>query len=175
MYAAFRRHGAIYSWDIRHWVDRPLEIFQLQGHEGRTNQKLRFDVDLGGRWLATGDQHGNISMFDLSSTDDDAQSNRHDAFEAARPILEFDAHSDAIGSVSFHPLQSILLSTSGSRHFEVDDESISSGTSGSEGGAVKKDVESGFLRNLRRKSRTHPIILDSSIKAWSLTSQTNKT
>lgn len=56
MYAAYRRHSAIYSWDIRSNVDTPVKIYHCKETERKTNQKIRFDVDLGGRWLSVGDQ-----------------------------------------------------------------------------------------------------------------------
>jgi len=51
----------VYSWDIRLDVDTPLEIFQASGvakakSDVRTNQKMRFDIDIGGRFLSNGDQ-----------------------------------------------------------------------------------------------------------------------
>ncbi len=59
LYAAYRASGtgSIYSWDIRSNADLPVEIFQSPDSGiGKTNQKLRFDVDFGGRTLAVGDQ-----------------------------------------------------------------------------------------------------------------------
>lgn len=59
LYAAYRASGtgSIYSWDIRSNVDLPVEIFRTpQSGIGKTNQKLRFDVDFGGRVLGVGDQ-----------------------------------------------------------------------------------------------------------------------
>lgn len=54
LYAAYRRHSDIYSWDIRANVDAPIKIYHTTESSGRTNQKLRFDVDLGGNWLGVG-------------------------------------------------------------------------------------------------------------------------
>jgi len=63
LYAAYRGCGTgmVYSWDIRSDVDAPLEIFQVSSvfnakSDVRTNQKMRFDVDIGGRFLSVGDQ-----------------------------------------------------------------------------------------------------------------------
>jgi hypothetical protein len=90
LYAAYRASGSgsIYSWDIRSNTDLPIEIFQSPGSgTGKTNQKLRFDVDLGGRMLGVGDQvcpHvvkteilftcsieqvGNVSIFSIDDPD----------------------------------------------------------------------------------------------------------
>jgi len=55
----------VYSWDIRSDVDMPLEIFQVSSvtkakSDVRTNQKMRFDIDIGGRFLSIGDQVRNF-------------------------------------------------------------------------------------------------------------------
>ena len=63
LYAAYRGCGTglVYNWDIRSDVDTPLEIFQVSSvakaeSDVRTNQKMRFDIDIGGRFLSIGDQ-----------------------------------------------------------------------------------------------------------------------
>ena len=77
MYASFRRQDAIYSWDLRGEVSTPLQVFRRKGLESvareretgdgeqcgsteavreMTNQKMRFDVDFGGKWLSAGNQ-----------------------------------------------------------------------------------------------------------------------
>ena len=69
LYAAYRGRGTglVYSWDIRSDVDTPLEIFQVSGisnakSDVRTNQKIRFDIDTGGRLLSIGDQVDNYRI-----------------------------------------------------------------------------------------------------------------
>jgi hypothetical protein len=73
LYASFRKRSTICCWDLRGDVDAPLRVFDRaldaanhsqEGDDGTsgkhtaemTNQKLRFDVDPGGHWLAVGDQ-----------------------------------------------------------------------------------------------------------------------
>lgn len=59
LYAGYRGHasGLVYSWDTRSNVDQPLEIFQtLNQQQPRTNQKMRFDLDVAGRLLSIGDK-----------------------------------------------------------------------------------------------------------------------
>lgn len=63
LYAAFRRMEPILCWDLRGDVSRPVEIFStltppIDGKTRRilTNQRLRFDVDYSGKWLAVGDE-----------------------------------------------------------------------------------------------------------------------
>ena len=71
LYASFRRHDHIYTWDLRGDISSPLQRFLRNAKDdsvGRveaveTNQRLRFDVDIGGNWLGIGDQVGiRISM-----------------------------------------------------------------------------------------------------------------
>jgi hypothetical protein len=62
LYASFRRSGSIYAWDLRGGSasGEPLCKYRFveSGSGGRkmTNQRLRFDVDIGGRWLGVGNQ-----------------------------------------------------------------------------------------------------------------------
>ena len=55
IYGAFRRRREIFSWDLRGDVSTPLEIFQSPEDE-LTNQKIKFDIDSSGKWLAVGDR-----------------------------------------------------------------------------------------------------------------------
>ncbi|KAF8064428.1 WD40-repeat-containing domain protein [Lyophyllum atratum] len=186
MYAAYRRHGDIYSWDIRANVSEPIQVYKCTDPYGRTSQKLRFDIDLSGRWLGSGDQNGRVSMFDLRGTDamDVAEDYVWENTEDVDLTLEFDAHGDAIGSVAFHPLQPILLSTSGSRNFPPAATSSSSSSSDSDSDSDFDDAEPGTesLENDRaprgprqRKSGLYPVTLDSSVKLWSFDGTTTVT
>jgi hypothetical protein len=56
LYAAYRRHEAIYSWDLRANVDTPICIYRDMNAKANTNQKMRFDIDLSGRWMSAGEQ-----------------------------------------------------------------------------------------------------------------------
>ncbi len=86
MYASFRRLDTVYSWDLRGDVTRPVQTFtrNMRVSESTncisattihpagdtnsrprmgsvaTNQRLRFDIDIGGSWLGIGDQ---VSVF----------------------------------------------------------------------------------------------------------------
>lgn len=88
---------------------------------------------------------------------------------------------DAVGAVTFHPLQSVLLSVSGSRDFDHDDalryasntatednsevSSDSESASDVDGG---KDVRHSRFRGIFRRTRTRPqpTVRDASIKLW---------
>ena len=74
LYASFRREDSIYCWDIRGNPASPIQRYDLAAYPSRllassmsesmprgadkvvTNQRLQFDIDLGGRWLSVGDQ-----------------------------------------------------------------------------------------------------------------------
>ncbi|KAF7979744.1 hypothetical protein HWV62_41122 [Athelia sp. TMB] len=121
LYGSFRRCGHIYAWDVRQAAGEPVYKYRFANSDSEsgtkmTNQRLRFDVDIGGRWLSVGNQDGEISMFDLDS---EGEPGGTECPQGIPPSLTFKAHEDAIGSVSFHPLQPVLLSASGSRHFEA--------------------------------------------------------
>ncbi|KAG6831120.1 hypothetical protein H0H87_006145, partial [Tephrocybe sp. NHM501043] len=161
MYAAYRRHGPIYSWDLRSNIEVPLRVFKPNHSAGRTNQKLKFDIDIGGSWLASGDQLGNVSLFTLNEADSPLDPMGDHSTAEICPTLEFAAHGDAVGSVAFHPLQPTLLSVSGSRHFESDNESESSGAE------VEETEDMAPQPRVIRHKKLVPITLDASIKTWS--------
>lgn len=64
LYASLRRHDYIYTWDLRGDVSSPIQRFQRAERDDslkrkevvETNQRLRFDVDMGGNWLSVGNQ-----------------------------------------------------------------------------------------------------------------------
>jgi len=148
LYSSFRRHDTIYAWDLRGDTSTTYQTFKdNEGAKRKTNQKTRFDVDLGGKLLAVGNESGEVSVFNL---DEAAQGT-----EAIDPTLRYHAHEDAVGSVSYHPLQPALLSVSGSRHFITPDDADRE-SSGS-------DVEdSPVPRPLKRQ----PVVHDASAKLW---------
>ena len=57
VYAASRRSGFIQEWDLRNplMVMNELKRADEESSEG-TNQRMRMDVDIGGRWLAAGNE-----------------------------------------------------------------------------------------------------------------------
>ncbi|KAJ3825238.1 WD40-repeat-containing domain protein [Lentinula raphanica] len=128
LYASFRRDTRIFCWDIRHNTDRPMKIYTsgllplnssyAPSFKESTNQKHRFDINVGGNYLSVGRQNGNVVIYKLDSQ----TSSLDTSFEPTTilPSLDFLAHSDSTGSVAFHPTSSRLLSASGSRNFDDD-------------------------------------------------------
>ncbi|KAK7684384.1 hypothetical protein QCA50_012331 [Cerrena zonata] len=162
LYASFRRHDIIYCWDLRGDVSTAVQTFDRNTRARRpditeTNQKIRFDIDLGGRYLAVGDQCGDISMFNLTSTGDDTVLPYRP--EGTKPLLQYHAHDDTVGSVAFHPSRALLLSVSGSRHFDTPRMSDSD----SDDGVTEDEAHIGVKRwTLEGKPGTR----DNSLKLW---------
>jgi WD40 repeat protein len=169
LYAAFRRHDAIYAWDLRSDTSVPVKVFRTipDSRKILTNQKIEFDIDCAGRWLSVGDQNGCISIFDLGDSDElDSEQSLAIAPQNIGPKMTFNAHGDVVGCVAFQPLHSNLLSASGSRHF---DEGIGEGDSdSSDGDSTDQESDSGS-QNMIAVSRRRPLpyVKDSSLKLWS--------
>ncbi|KAM6497609.1 hypothetical protein JOM56_005557 [Amanita muscaria] len=173
LYASFRgraSYGRVYAWDLRA-VDSgvsnpPYQVFQvyrdineleIKAKELNFNQKMKFDIDVTGRWLSLGDQAGTISTFDLNA---EAVTTCDDGISF--PSFQFEAHSDAVGSVSFNSCFPLLLSTSGSRHFDVNQNVESDESSDDE-----EDNEEAQKAVIRR-DKLVPFTYDSSVKIWDM-------
>ncbi|KAI6042310.1 hypothetical protein EDC04DRAFT_2878535 [Pisolithus marmoratus] len=144
LYAAFRRSPCVWTWDLRN-ASTPVCRFGPVPIGGtpesndwnydtdvlrydQTNQKIHFDIECGGRWMGRGNQVGNIEIYDLHANHQLAETTmgemsgfrtENSSVNVIQPIQEFKAHADAIGSVTFYPVQPALLSVSGSRHFDA--------------------------------------------------------
>lgn len=169
LYAAFRRHDAIYAWDLRSDTSVPVKVFRTSPDSRKTltNQKIEFDIDYAGRWLSVGDQNGRVSMFDLGDSDElDSQQSSVISSQNIAPKMAFDAHGDVVGCVAFQPLRSNLLSASGSRHF---DEGIGEGDfNDSDGDSTDQESDSESQNMIAvSKRRPLPYVKDSSLKLWS--------
>lgn len=135
-------------------------------------------------------QEGSVSMFDLQSIDPleaAAPFTQTELFKASmmdRSAAKFRAHDgtptlpvllltriyissskDAIGSVNFHPLRPLILSVSGSRHFDptssVDRDALESSDSDD---SDSSDVRTGQVTRVRDTSL--PIPRDATVKLW---------
>ncbi|KAF9530773.1 hypothetical protein CPB83DRAFT_762561 [Crepidotus variabilis] len=158
LYASYRGSGtgSIFSWDIRSNIDIPIDIFETAGLAiAKTNQKLRFDVDLAGRMLGV----GTISIFqfdtEVRSEERGMQINEPE-FRTHKPTLQFKAHNDVTGSVAFHPFKPLLLSASGSRHFTSYEDTDPASDEDAERDPSKKT----------QHNRLQPKIFDSSVSIW---------
>jgi hypothetical protein len=86
------------------------------------------------------------------------------AFTARDSIhTDLSPYADAVGSVAFHPLQPLLLSVSGSRHFGTADERPGDEESDSESGSVSSKEEPMISKS---RKRLQPSVADSSVRLW---------
>ncbi|WVQ74053.1 hypothetical protein IAR50_003636 [Cryptococcus sp. DSM 104548] len=123
-FAASRRSGALQVFDLRY----PSEPLANLNRDGKTNQRIWFDVDPWGRWIASGDQNGCVRVWDIN--------------DPVLPVVwEQKLHDSAVGSVQFHPFYPLLLSCSGSRRY-LDHTSGSDGDSSSSSSVSDSDDES---------------------------------
>ncbi|KIK65663.1 hypothetical protein GYMLUDRAFT_159385 [Collybiopsis luxurians FD-317 M1] len=166
LYASYRRDTRLFCWDIRTNVDQPFKVFspiQSSISSITSNQKHRFDLDIGGKWLAVGRQDGNVYMYDVDETDGAVAGEGQELPESTivPPSLVFPAHDDSIGSVAFHPSSSSLLSTSGSRWFDAVSDSDSEDSDVGTSIDVAVDTEVAVYRK-----KNYPRVRDSSLKIW---------
>ncbi|TEB27851.1 WD40 repeat-like protein [Coprinellus micaceus] len=132
LYAAYRgvANGTLYSWDIRSRVDVPLAVYDARpegGEEATRNQRLRFDLDIGGRYLGTGNWAGEVALFDVAKIEQELGAGIGDELKLdflddaveVQPTTRFKAHEDTVTAVAFQPWKAEMLTVSGSRHFHV--------------------------------------------------------
>ncbi|KAI9511442.1 WD40 repeat-like protein [Russula earlei] len=163
LYASFRRRDEIYGWDLRGSTVTPLQIFRRgDGSMLETNQKIKFDLDIGGDWMGVGDQNGNVNMFNLATCSAGPTNEVGEALSCGTgPVLKYRAHDDAVGSVAFHPVRPLLLSVSGSRHFDdIESEGEESAEETSRGDGGTRVVRLGHCH------RPRPKIRDNSLRLW---------
>eukprot|EP00850_Spirogloea_muscicola_P016223 SM000130S27110 [mRNA] locus=s130:186264:190849:- [translate_table: standard] len=69
-----------------------------------TNQRIAFDIEPCGRHLATGGQHGEVRIFDLST---------------GEQVSSFHAAPDTVNGCSFHPWLPLAATSSGQRQYNL--------------------------------------------------------
>jgi len=174
LYASFRRRDEICSWDLRGSTVTPLQTFRCDnGSRLETNQKMKFDIDLGGSSMGIGDQKGNVNIFSLDkfgAEPTDEVGAEEAPLGGTAPTLTYHAHDDTVGSVAFHPLNPLLLSVSGSRHFDEIDSDGEESSDSSVQDEVMSRGESGETRGFirRHRHRPQPSFRDNSIRLWHL-------
>jgi len=72
-----------------------------------SNQRISFDIDFAGRYLATGSQDGKLLMYDINS---------------GNLVKSLQAHDDAVNGCHFHPNKPYIATTSGQRKFDLSEE-----------------------------------------------------
>ncbi|WFC97493.1 hypothetical protein MYAM1_000207 [Malassezia yamatoensis] len=89
-------------------------IARLKRPAGSTHQRFWLDMDSEGEFLAAGDEKGMIRIWAWESILTRTSSDCH-----IPPVLEWQAHQDAVGSVQFNQKDlHTLMSVSGARHWD---------------------------------------------------------
>ncbi|RKO91204.1 WD40-repeat-containing domain protein, partial [Blyttiomyces helicus] len=99
LYSASRKSDQILCWDIRNTG----AVISRFARDGDTNQRLGFSLDPSGQFLSTGDQKGQVLVYDACATSE------------PEPLATFEAHKDAVSSAMFHPYMPLLATCSGQR------------------------------------------------------------
>ncbi|WVQ84161.1 hypothetical protein IAT38_006308 [Cryptococcus sp. DSM 104549] len=145
LFVASRRSSAIQIFDTR---DTSLPVGVLE-RQGRSNQRLRFDVDPWGRWIAAGDETGTVRIWDINNSTEG-------------PVFEKKLHDDAIGSVQFHPFQPLLLTCAGSRARRGEAFSDASKSDEEDGGERSGSRGETSVRKVESR------VADSRLRVWSM-------
>lgn len=143
LFASFRQRGEIGVWDVRNTTTRygtlqPPEVGRGPTDASTLNQRRWFDIDIGGRWVAAGDEMGNARVYDISTLS---------FFDS------FTVHSDSVSTVTFNGRDNTLLTTSGAHHFATWPEQAESET--------EEEEETAVVLTAGGRS-----IVESSMKLW---------
>lgn len=106
LYTGGRKDPYILCWDIRKTVGI---VYKLYRSTETTNQRIYFDVDHIGKHLATGGQDGLVHVYNLQN---------------GQWVSSFQAASDTVNGISFHPYFPMAASSSGHRRYAKLDDSF---------------------------------------------------
>ena len=85
------------------------QVLMTMTRDADTNQRIEFDVDPTGRYLATGGCGGNVLIYDMLT--------------GGQLVNQFHPHSNGTNGVSFHPTQDLLVTSSGQRTYPSEPDS----------------------------------------------------
>ncbi|KAJ5366246.1 hypothetical protein N7541_000187 [Penicillium brevicompactum] len=114
LYIAERKSDGVLVYDVR--VTGQM-LGYLRGRKALTNQRMKIDV------VAAGPD-GSHEVW-AGGTDGYMRVWKNPEFSAGGqdPDAEFKVHDDAVASAIFHPMANIVATTSGQRHYDLDDSS----------------------------------------------------
>ncbi|KAI8454438.1 WD40-repeat-containing domain protein [Phakopsora pachyrhizi] len=104
LFSASRKSNQIHCWDLRY----DIRAFHSFYRPGKTNQRIKFDVDPTGSNLITGGTDGKIRIYRLD--------------DLSKPAQCFKLHSDSISAVEFNPTELSFMTCSGSRRLNKQSE-----------------------------------------------------
>mmetsp|Transcript_7978 Transcript_7978/g.11919 ORF Transcript_7978/g.11919 Transcript_7978/m.11919 type:complete len:330 (-) Transcript_7978:106-1095(-) len=170
LWAGGRSCGDICCWDLRHTREMVGKVHR----DLTSNQRVMFDLDPWGRYLATGTQKGDVLFFDTTTFE--LVHTLHgpcSKINESEGEKEFQEETDTIGqaprcmnTVQFHPYCGLLMGIKGERVFApcLDDDDDGGGggdddVSGkkrkrSKGGEISSDI---YLWSLDKEQLHYPI------------------
>jgi WD40 repeat protein len=104
LFSTSRNSDSIICWDIR----QTQSILYRLERRGRTNQRISFDIDSTGKFLATGHIDGYVDVYNLNDQ---------------KSVFNDKIHSCCVSGVAFSPVDNLLASCSGERSFDEELES----------------------------------------------------
>ena len=107
LFSGTRKNHEIFCWDIRHSRAPAYRVHRLV----ETNQRIQFDLEPSGRFLASGQHNGLLSVWDTEAP-------LQDQSDILQPLADIPAHNDTVNGVSFHPYLPLLSSASGQHHIK---------------------------------------------------------
>ncbi|KAJ3193593.1 hypothetical protein HK101_004564 [Irineochytrium annulatum] len=133
LYSAARKANELLCWDVR---NTGKVLFNMS-RTGMTNQRLYYDLHPGTDQLVTGDQNGNVLVYDLKPESDEA---------TGCLSLSYNIATAPVCAASFHPTLPMIATASGERRVarvdldeDEDSESEDEVAAASGGGAMEID------------------------------------
>lgn len=109
LFSGGRKDPEILCWDLR----SPGRVLYTLAREVSTNQRIYFDVDSSGSYVASGNSNGLVSVWDISKP----VIENGESTPIVRPAIEFCAHSDCVNGIGFNPTYPVIATSSGQRKF----------------------------------------------------------
>ncbi|XP_066930672.1 dentin sialophosphoprotein-like [Clytia hemisphaerica] len=113
LFSGARKDNELIAWDMR---NTSIPLFKMQ-REVSTNQRILFDIDQTCRYLCSGNTNNEVSVWDINNI----MQNVGEEVVKHHPLFSFNAHQDAVNGISIHPTSKYIATTSGQRHFFVND------------------------------------------------------
>jgi WD40 repeat protein len=172
LFIGSRRSSHIQVYDTRHSL-QPLAALP---RAASTNQRIHFDIDPWGRYLATGDEGGIVKVWDIQDPE-------------CPVVFEEKLTAEAVGSVQLHPFKPLLLVSSGSRaagvaaviggargqamwsSYDSETDESSSSSSGEDEDEDEAQTGNGVVERLPGHTLSKTPLSNAAIRIWSCTAE----